>query len=298
MIKATIIASFLLLSANFVFCQIEAIVLDSSTQEEIPFVNIWVENENIGTTSNEDGAFFLQVGSGKTLLFSAIGYKTKRIQSDSVHNTVALKPQSTELAEIVIKPRYQSRELSIGTFKKSDIISGFACGTKPWIVARFFEFKENYSETPFLKKIRLNTKCNIAEAKFNIRLLAINEKEEPENYIHQNNLFGRAKKGKRITEVDVSELNIAFPEEGFFIAVEWLILESNKHEDTVRMGDSKKKVWEIRYEPSFGSISCDTNKNGWIFHQGEWRKFPTLDGVVKGYEDKYSLLAVELILTD
>ncbi len=40
--------------------QIKGVVKDSISGEPIPFVNIWVENETIGTTSEADGTFFLE----------------------------------------------------------------------------------------------------------------------------------------------------------------------------------------------------------------------------------------------
>ena len=40
--------------------QIRGVVKDSISGEPIPYVNIWVENETIGTTSEADGTFFLE----------------------------------------------------------------------------------------------------------------------------------------------------------------------------------------------------------------------------------------------
>ena len=40
--------------------QIRGVVKDSISGEPIPFVNIWVENETVGTTSEADGTFFLR----------------------------------------------------------------------------------------------------------------------------------------------------------------------------------------------------------------------------------------------
>jgi hypothetical protein len=40
--------------------QIRGLVKDSISGEPIPFVNIWVENETVGTTSEADGSFFLE----------------------------------------------------------------------------------------------------------------------------------------------------------------------------------------------------------------------------------------------
>ena len=65
----------LLLISQFTFSQIKGVVVDEN-DKPIPYVNIWVENENIGTTSQEDGTFVLNDSEvNKNLIFSAIGYK-------------------------------------------------------------------------------------------------------------------------------------------------------------------------------------------------------------------------------
>ena len=40
--------------------QIRGVVKDSISGEPIPYVNIWVENETVGSTSEADGTFFLE----------------------------------------------------------------------------------------------------------------------------------------------------------------------------------------------------------------------------------------------
>jgi hypothetical protein len=48
------------------------------SNKPIPYVNIWVENENIGTTSEENGSFSIHVeDQNKVLIFSALGLKPK-----------------------------------------------------------------------------------------------------------------------------------------------------------------------------------------------------------------------------
>lgn len=288
----------LLLTSNFIFSQLNGVIINSETKERIPYVNIWVENENLGTTSNEEGEFSLNVDNSKTILFSAIGFETKKIKSNSIQKIVELKPQITALAEIIVKSKKLTQELSIGEFEQSKINHYFACGTTPWITARYFDFKESYNNTPFVKKIRLLTKSDVKDSKFIIRLYGVNEKGEPENYIYDENIIGIAKKGKKITEIDLSELNIQFPEKGFFIAVEWLIIESNKYEYTYTMKGSKKKLSGISYEPSIGTIPSETDQNSWIINQGKWKKVWKNNSSIKSYKDKYHLLAIELILTN
>ena len=293
-----LLAITILLISNLSFSQLKAVIINSKTKEKIPYVNIWVENENIGTTSNEKGEFELIVDNSKIILFSAIGFETKKIESNSIKNILELKPLITELDEVIIKPKKLTQELTIGEFKKSKINHSFGCGIKPWITARFFNYDNKYDKTPFLKKIRLLTRSDVKNSKFNIRLYAVNENGEPENYVYDENIIVIAKKGKKVTEIDISELNIEFPKNGFFIAIEWLIIESNKYEYKYTIEGSRKKHQGISYEPAIGTLPSETDENSWIFIQGKWRKIWKSRSSSKKFKEKYSLMAIELTLTN
>jgi len=295
--KKLLTITFLLIS-NLCFSQLKSVIIDSETKEKIPYVNIWVENKNIGTTSNEKGEFKLEIDSTKMIIFSAIGFETKKISSDLIKNYLELKPLTIELDEVIISSKKITQELIIGEFKKSKINLYFGCGIKPWITARFFKYNDKYGKTPFLKKIRILTKSDVKNSKFNIRLYSINENGEPENYIYDQNIIGIAKKGKKTTEIDISKLNIQFPEKGFFIAIEWLIIENNKYEYKYTMEGSRKKLEGISYEPAIGTVPAETDENSWIFNQGKWRKVWKNVGTIKRYKEKYSLMAIELTLTN
>ncbi len=296
--KELIIILFLLIS-NFTFSQIKAVIIDNHTDEKIPFVNVWIENENIGTTSNEQGGFEINdIVGNKLLIFSAIGYSTKKIHSDSIKSVIKLDHQITELKEVLISKKTISKELKIGSFNKKTIKSYFSCGTKPWIAARYFEHKEKYENTRYLKTISFLTRSDVKDSKFNVRLYAVNENGEPENYIYNKNILGIARKGKKLAKVDVSNLNIEFPKEGFFIAVEWLIIENNKYEHEYYREGSKEKLYGVSYEPSVGTFLSETDQNSWIFSQGKWRKVWKKKGITEKDYDNYNLLAIELILSN
>lgn len=277
--------------------QIRGVVKDSASNEPIPYVNIWVENEFIGTTSNEKGTFTLNADENcRTIIFSSLGYETKKVNLESIKNEVWLKPKITELKEVIVNVDKQKHETVIGRFKKSKIESFFGCDSTPWMAARFFEFNEKMIRTPYLKTIKIFTQSRIPNSKFNIRFYSVNEKGEPGDYIHDKNFICIAPKGYQVTEIDVSELNIKFPEKGLFIALEWLIIPEHKFEINITMRGVSKKI--INYSPTFGNISSETNDNSWFYSQGNWKKVWRDFGPLKRYKAKYNLLAMELILTN
>ncbi|MFY8010189.1 MAG: carboxypeptidase-like regulatory domain-containing protein, partial [Flavobacterium sp.] len=64
--------------------QIKGVVKDSLTGQPIAYANIWVENENVATTSEEDGTFSIVVNKDKNLIFSALGYEKKTLKAAQV----------------------------------------------------------------------------------------------------------------------------------------------------------------------------------------------------------------------
>ena len=81
---------FLLLLISFsAFSQIKGTVIDEFGNP-IPYVNIWVDGESIGTTSNEDGSFLLNYEGQKMIIFSAIGYESKKVNPKDL-NKLLLK---------------------------------------------------------------------------------------------------------------------------------------------------------------------------------------------------------------
>lgn len=258
----------LLLISGFSFGQLKSFIINSDTEERIPLVNIWVENENIGTTANKDGEFHLKIKKPKTIIFSAIGFETKKIKSDSIKEFVKLKPIITELNEVILVTKKKNKRLTIGKFKKFTPNYYFGCGMTPWIVAKHYKYKEDYKKTPFLEKIKIKTMSEIKDSKFNIRFYSVNEKGEPKNYIYEKNIIGIAKMGKETTEIDVSKLNIKFPKKGLFVAFEWLIIEENKNEVNYTHKSSNK----IKYEPTIKFSKSKKEEKTWKFVKAKWEE--------------------------
>ena len=77
----------LLLLGTFIYSQIKEIVLNESNKP-IPYINIWVENENIGTTLNEGGSFNIDAKTDKVLVCSAIGFESLKTKVEAGRNVI------------------------------------------------------------------------------------------------------------------------------------------------------------------------------------------------------------------
>ncbi|MDE3744128.1 carboxypeptidase-like regulatory domain-containing protein [Maribacter polysaccharolyticus] len=97
---------------NIGYCQSKQIIGEVKSfenDEPLPYVNIGIANKTVGTVSNENGIFKLDLNekatSKDTVIFSFIGFKTKKYLASELINkkkTVLLQPQNTELDEVVV----------------------------------------------------------------------------------------------------------------------------------------------------------------------------------------------------
>ena len=62
--------------------KIEGTLVDSATQQPIPFANVWQKGTSKGTLTNDLGRFILEADTSlsDSLIFSLIGYQQKKTQ--------------------------------------------------------------------------------------------------------------------------------------------------------------------------------------------------------------------------
>ncbi|MEM1134367.1 MAG: SusC/RagA family TonB-linked outer membrane protein [Bacteroidota bacterium] len=99
--------------------KISGIVTSVEDGEPLPGVSILVKGTTIGTTTDFDGKYLLEVNSSVVLQFSYIGYETQEIEvgSQSVIN-VALEADLEQLEEIIV--------VGYGTQRKADVTGSVA----------------------------------------------------------------------------------------------------------------------------------------------------------------------------
>jgi hypothetical protein len=219
--KSNLTKLLILLFIQFSFGQKKSILLDEHTKNPIQYANIWIENEIIGTFSNEKGYFYLNSKSeNHNVVISRVGYKTKNILISKIVDTIYLEPIIFKLNEITIYQRKNKKQIIIDEIKTNQANLYFGTNLSyPWIVAKYFHFNEKFSELKFLKKISLITGIN-KKANFNIRLYSVDNEGKPFEYLTSENIIVTADKGINKTEIDISELNILFPKNGLFVAIE------------------------------------------------------------------------------
>src|SRR5690606_26198324 len=94
-------------------------VIDVDDAGTIPGVSVRVKGTQIGTTTNEDGLFQLNVGPNhKTLVFSYLGYLTKEVPITAlIRYDVSLSKDTKQLDEVVV---------AFGTSSKAELTNSVA----------------------------------------------------------------------------------------------------------------------------------------------------------------------------
>ena len=296
-----IVFTFVLLFPFFLFSQTSGLIVDKSSGKGVAYVNIWVENENIGTTSDVNGNFTINEKLiGKYLILSAVGYEKERIEIGSNNLKVELKQKVYEIEELVVNPQANSEKVVLGTFDEKEINHYFACDNNPWLVAKLIKFEEQFETAPFINKLTLFTKSEIKSCVFGLRFLSVDSTGAPGKEILNELVLVKAKKGKQKLKVDLSKYYIEVPENGLFIAVEWLIIKKNEWKYEIKMPNSNEIRSGVSYEPWFGTIPVDNNECSWLYTGGKWNKHKKApDNVpIKNYENKFPELAIELLMTN
>ncbi|WP_205500596.1 carboxypeptidase-like regulatory domain-containing protein [Rufibacter psychrotolerans] len=271
--KPAILLLFVFLwSAGAGFGQVKGIITDKASGKPVAYANIWVEDENLGTTSTEKGEFSLGQTNlqGKTLVISCLGYERTRLTIPAGNMKVALVPSAVALSTVTVKKSTKRSKFIINKLDDRTEYSFGSNGT-PWIVAQYIPYKSSYAATPFLDEISLVALSNIKNASFRVHLLQVGENGEPGKHLLSVPLMGTAPKGIRTVSLNVSQYDLQMPTKGFFIAFEWLIIKQNRYEPVDPETGEKQGSARISYEPSLRCYGPENKSpNSWIYHQGKW----------------------------
>lgn len=260
----------------------------------VPFVNIWVEGENIGTTSGENGFFKINASATQTVVFSSVGYEVKKTAVKD-NEKIVLTDVVYKLDEVVISKRKNLKELEIGDMQR--IHHKQLSGDKPWIYGKLFDYDSVYKATPFLKKIVFYSDSDIKDAKLKIRLFDFDS--IPTNDLIDEDIIVTVKRGFRKNVVDVSKYNLKFPQNGIVIGLEWMIIESNRSDFEYKQKGIKKRVTMEDYAPSL-VVNYSKKENSFSYSGGKWyrNKIFVTDKNDQPWYNTVMMPAINLILTN
>lgn len=294
-----------LLTTLSISAQVKGVVLDSISGKPIAYVNIWVENENIGTTSEENGTFLLDLKEEKNIFFSALGYETKTLKSSDIA-TVSLVQKVYEMPDVVLEIPKQTKEIEVGDYESS----GFRWHLNANYNAIYFKPTADTKEYPFLKQIKFHTLSAIKNSKLRIRIVECNPDLSIGEDIIEEEILVDIKKGSKANSINVSNFKIKIPEKGFFIVFEKLLIEENKYcwERNHKSPSGEKKIIKsCSYQPNLAYIPSEENNALYAYNVLIWEKHEKVmlekpksyeNLLMRKYHDKYLVPSLEITLTN
>ncbi|MDX9854561.1 MAG: carboxypeptidase-like regulatory domain-containing protein [Tenuifilaceae bacterium] len=192
---------------------ISGTLINKSSNLPVAYANIGIVGKNIGTVSDADGNFRLDIDSNynnDSLLVSVIGYMTKAFKVSDLrnanNNTIFLKERIYSLNEVIVRPTvFKEKTLGVSTKIKrlqagfSDNRLGYECGI-------MMKTKGN----AHLKKIIVNiARCSYDTIFYRLNIYNVKGDFDFENILTDPIYIKMAKKDvKQRIELDLQDKNI------------------------------------------------------------------------------------------
>ncbi|NRD20606.1 carboxypeptidase-like regulatory domain-containing protein [Winogradskyella eckloniae] len=281
----------------------KGVILDKVTNEPIPYVNISILDSQIGTSSNEDGSYTLNVEEkhlNKSVKMSSLGYESSIIPVSVFLETqeVYLNSLVEKLDEVVISKKFEEKTKVVNVINEEDLCQGYGSHAKnPWILALYFPFEETYETTDYLKSIRFHFgNFRNKKAKFRLRVFSIGKDSLPDKDLLKESVVVSLKKNQKTVDINISEYNVIFPREGFYVAFEWLYIAYNEEKVTYVGGPkNKNKRKGIKHAPTISGICADDGEFMLsIYNAGKWGFY----AANKHKSDKKIIPAISLTISN
>ena len=232
-------------------------VIDRETEEALPYVNIGVVELGIGTESNRQGVFSLEIPEGEadSALFSAIGYISQKVAIEDLteKKKVWLAPTSYEMQSFEVLDKGGGRDKTFGIKK------GFPAGytnlasNKPGdeIGTPIKIRKPTYLKSAHFTIDRVSGDSMI----YRVNIYEFNDGEIGKNLVSENVLLeGVQKQG--VVSVNLTPFELVVSED-VLLTLENIQVDSEEHNS--RIGFRYKSVF-LRNRNIYGRIG-DNSKN-------------------------------------
>ncbi|MFD0798041.1 carboxypeptidase-like regulatory domain-containing protein [Maribacter chungangensis] len=259
----------------------EGHVVDSKTGNPIPYANLSFLNSLKGTSSDEDGHFYLEIPErflDKKVHISSLGYKDTIALGSAVQlgKKVRMIEETYALDEVVVAQSLGDSQV-MNPISSYSIKSGFSSAATPWVLALYFPnigAAKKYLET-ITVFVRKEAKFKREFSKFRLRIYDVDPKtKKPSRDLVQKSIVLESDINKEFVSIDLAEMGIKIPREGIYIGLEWLFLPSNWYVNAYQHPLTNKPVSEDRFAPTFAAVyQKNQNFRTMVYGLGEWSDF-------------------------
>ncbi|GAB3737519.1 hypothetical protein GCM10027594_18240 [Hymenobacter agri] len=254
------IALFLLAIVPFAQAQkaeIKGVIVDKDTKEPLPFTSVGLKNEQIGALSNEHGQFIVPAPTQNTadsLIVVALGYGRRAVlvkRGVAVASlTIELPKRAVALSNVTVKAG-KVKNLGLGS-RSDDPGEGMIQGL-PGSQYAFFVKNEKKKRLGNVRTVSFYIGENgFPREPFRVRLYkADGNYNAPNTDLLTENVVVSAPQGGQWYTVDLTPYNIIAPEEGFFVAMEWVVsgdkfFTTNFMDDYTPYGQIMRPTYEFK----------------------------------------------------
>lgn len=201
-------------------------VVDNKTKIPIPYAIIKIADK-IFYTDSIGKCFINKEIVLEDIKISCIGYQSQSLfKSKNCEEIIYLNPKEIILPEVEISYK-KGRLKTLGSLKKT---TNTLAMPNHSIIAVYFSNESKNNK--IIRKILLPYKTNgVISSSFRLHLFSVNKNNIPESELIEKNIISLPTDKKGELEFDVSQFNIAIPNNGIFIGIEWLSSERNDGED-------------------------------------------------------------------
>lgn len=259
----------------------EGHVVDSKNGSPIPYANLSFLNSLKGTSSDEDGYFYLEVPDAfleKKVHISSLGYKDTIALGKALQMAKRIKmvEETYALDEVVVEQSLGDSKV-MNPISSYSIKSGFSSAATPWVLALYFP--NIGAATKYLETItifmRNEVKFKNGSSKFRLRIYDVDAKtKKPNRDLIQKSIILKSNLSEDFVSVNVASMGIKVPKGGIYIGLEWLFIPSNWYVNSYDHALTKRSVSEDRFAPTFAAVyQQNQNFRTMVYGLGEWSDF-------------------------
>jgi hypothetical protein len=258
--RLLLIALFIVATATYGWAQqaqIKGVIVDKDTKEPLPFTSIGLKNEQIGALSNEHGQFIVPAPSKNpedSLIVVALGYARKTVLVkrgvSQPSLTIEVAKRAVALGNVVVKA---GKIKNLGLGAKSDNPGEGMIQGLPGSQYAFFVKNDKKKKLGSVRTVSFYIGENgFPREPFRVRLYkADGNYNAPNTDLLTENVVVSAPQGGQWYTVDLTPYNIMAPEEGFFVAMEWVVsgdkfFATNFMDDYTPYGQIMRPTFEFK----------------------------------------------------
>lgn len=256
-----------LLFSEVIFCQKCFSIFDNVSKSKIAYANIWRDNK-IFMNSDSLGSFCINESEIKSKFeISCFGYKSQYLNIE--RDSIFLDIDEIIIEEVVIKKPLLKNKIKYGNYKIRN--AGLVATYEMQIAELGKVFLTNDSIQRYFNKLKIATFASNSNRIVGVKIYSLDDNKQPNIVITDKIIISNIKKGSHITSIDLSNLSLSVPKTGFFISIQFLLLEQNKQHGTYN------KEW-FYYEPSIGAnMNSKGNEYFYLSENGSWKKNENCD---------------------